>query len=97
MSEEKWHRLPADEVGFFIGKDANATRFPVRPESICKGTLLSCHVASAFGSSSRDTANSQKNFDRFAVPCRRRGGTPPRLKEKKDKGPKIKGNGASVS
>ena len=27
----------------------------------------------------------------------RDGGTPPRLKEEKDKGPKIKGNGASVS
>ena len=22
---EKWHRLPADGFGFFIGKDANAT------------------------------------------------------------------------
>ena len=27
MSEEKWHRLPADEIGLLIGKDANATVF----------------------------------------------------------------------
>jgi hypothetical protein len=29
MSEEKWHRLPADEIGLLIGKDANATVFSI--------------------------------------------------------------------
>ena len=27
MSRKKWHRLPADGVGIFIGKDADATGF----------------------------------------------------------------------
>jgi hypothetical protein len=31
MSRKKWHRLPADGVGIFIGKDANARVFlPVK-------------------------------------------------------------------
>jgi len=31
-------RRPADEIGFFMGKDANATSFPGRPKSIGKRT-----------------------------------------------------------
>jgi hypothetical protein len=40
MSEEKWHRLPADGIGFLIGKDANATVFSAHGKSICEGTLV---------------------------------------------------------
>jgi hypothetical protein len=36
---EKWHRLPADEISSLIGKDANATGFPDRPKAIGKRTL----------------------------------------------------------
>jgi hypothetical protein len=37
MSEEKWHRLPADEIGLLIGKDANATVFPPTESPFAKG------------------------------------------------------------
>jgi hypothetical protein len=40
MSKEKWHRLPADEIGLLIGKDANATVFSAHGKSICEGTLV---------------------------------------------------------
>ena len=40
-SRKKWHRLLADGIGFFIGKDANATSFFGRPTSIGKRTLVS--------------------------------------------------------
>jgi hypothetical protein len=43
------------------------------------------------------TAILQKHFDRFAVVFSRSGWTPPRLKEEKAKGPKIKGNGSRAA
>ena len=38
--QEKWHRLPADEIGLLIGKDANATVFSAHGKSIGEGTLV---------------------------------------------------------
>jgi hypothetical protein len=47
MSEEKWHRLPADEIGLLIGKDANATVFSAHGKSIGEGTLALHTVGTA--------------------------------------------------
>jgi hypothetical protein len=49
MSEEKWHRLPADEIGLLIGKDANATVFSAHGKSIGEGTLVSPRCSGPLG------------------------------------------------